>query len=69
MHSDITCLEYMPFEVHVIRSSGMKLFARLILIIGLVIWLGPAILGFFVIMILLWALLSLAGWDKPDDRF
>lgn len=47
----------------------MKVFARLILIIGLVIWLGPAILGFFAIMVVLWALLSLAGWDKPDDRF
>ncbi|ENU81859.1 MULTISPECIES: hypothetical protein [unclassified Acinetobacter] len=47
----------------------MKLFARLILIIGLVIWLGPAILGFFVILIVISALLSLAGWDKPDDRF
>ncbi|MDA0695842.1 MULTISPECIES: hypothetical protein [Acinetobacter] len=43
----------------------MKFIARLILIIALVIWLGPAFIGFVLLMILFYALLTLAGWNKP----
>ncbi|WP_242726065.1 hypothetical protein [Acinetobacter higginsii] len=43
----------------------MKILARLILMIGIVIWLGPAFIGFVLLMILFYALLTLAGWNKP----
>lgn len=43
----------------------MKIIARLILIIGILIWLGPAVIGFLLIMLLFWLLVELAGWNKP----
>ena len=42
----------------------MKIMARLILIIGMVIWIGPAVIGFFALLLLFWFLMGLAGWDK-----
>jgi hypothetical protein len=46
----------------------MKILARLILILGVVIWLGPAVIGFVLIMMIFWLLVSLAGWDNPSRR-
>ncbi|MCU4491822.1 MAG: hypothetical protein L0G09_05670 [Acinetobacter sp.] len=43
----------------------MKIIARLILIIGVLIWLGPAVIGFVLMMLLFWLLVELAGWNKP----
>ncbi|MBD1225679.1 hypothetical protein ACG9XS_11980 [Acinetobacter gyllenbergii] len=46
----------------------MKIFARLILIIGVVIWLGPAFLGFVALVILFYILMALAGWNKQPPQ-
>jgi len=46
----------------------VKIFARLILIIGVVIWLGPAFLGFVALMILFYILMALAGWNKQPPQ-
>lgn len=43
----------------------MKTLARLILIFGVLIWLGPAVLGFVLIIMIFWLLVSFAGWDNP----
>jgi len=42
----------------------MKIIARLILMIGILIWLGPAVIGFLLMMLLFWLLVELAGWNK-----
>ncbi|WP_291373987.1 hypothetical protein [Acinetobacter sp. UBA6720] len=46
----------------------MKILARLILILGVLIWLGPAVIGFVLIMMIFWLLVSFAGWDNPPRR-
>ena len=46
----------------------MKIFARLILIIGVLVWLGPAVIGFFAVLLVFWLLVSLAGWDKSPRQ-
>jgi hypothetical protein len=43
----------------------MQIIARLILIIGVLVWLGPAVIGFLLMMLLFWLLVALAGWNKP----
>lgn len=43
----------------------MKIIARLILIIGVLVWLGPAVIGFLLMLLLFWLLVALAGWNKP----
>ncbi len=42
----------------------MKIFARLLLVIFLLIWLGPAALAFLFFYFLIIFLVVLAGWDK-----
>jgi len=42
----------------------MQIIAHLILIIGVLVWLGPAVIG-FLMMLLFWLLVALAGWNKP----
>jgi len=42
----------------------MKIIARLILMIGILVWLGPAVIGFLLMMLLFWLLVELAGWNK-----
>ena len=34
----------------------MKIFARLILIIGVLVWLGAAVIGFFAVLLVFWLL-------------
>ena len=46
----------------------MKIFVRLILIIGVLVWLGPAVIGFFALLLVFWLLVSLAGWDKSPRQ-
>jgi hypothetical protein len=46
----------------------MKIFARLILIIGVLVWLGPAVIGFLAVLLVFWFLVALAGWDKPPRQ-
>ena len=45
----------------------MKIIARLILIVAVLIWLGPAAIGFLLMMLLFWLLVELAGWNKPPQ--
>ena len=45
----------------------MKIIARLILIIAVMIWLGPAVIGFLLVMLLFWLLVELAGWNKSPQ--
>ena len=45
----------------------MKIIARLILIIGVLIWLGPAVIGFLLVMLLFWLLVELEGWNKSPQ--
>ncbi len=42
----------------------MKILARLMLMMGILIWLGPAVIGFLLLMLLFWLLVELAGWNK-----
>lgn len=43
----------------------MQIIAHLILIIGVLVWLGPAVIGFLLMLLLFWLLVALAGWNKP----
>ncbi|WP_155765777.1 hypothetical protein [Acinetobacter genomosp. 15BJ] len=43
----------------------MKIIVRLILIVAVLIWLGPAVIGFLLMMLLFWLLVELAGCNKP----
>ena len=45
----------------------MKIISRLILIVAVLIWLGPAVIGFLLMMLLFWLLVELAGWNKPPQ--
>jgi hypothetical protein len=46
----------------------VKIIARLILIIGVLVWLGPAVIGFFALLLVFWLLAALAGWDDQPHR-
>ncbi|EET83754.1 putative membrane protein [Acinetobacter sp. 263903-1] len=38
------------------------------LMMGILIWLGPAVIGFLLMMLLFWLLVELAGWNKTPHR-
>ncbi|MGK9155874.1 hypothetical protein [Acinetobacter radioresistens] len=46
----------------------MKILAHLMLMMGILIWLDPAVFGFLLMMLLFWLFVELAGWNKAPHQ-